>query len=593
MSRYFLSVLVLAVGAPSLQAGSQLFPAARNSGKLSAYLIKPTEGVDKLPAGWALATSLSYGTCALANEAAYIQRGAKAGVLETRSYALPKANYTVSLCVRGKGKARLKGAEQWVEINAEPANRYQWVKLGEVTGAVAVAVEVAPDGGTLFYYGGVLAEGDKMPINPVAKVRQRIRSGGPVTVVLLGDSVTENSGGTGGGSSSFAKGNPGLMKAYLEKASGRPVDYLAHREPKHWPKIGSTRSRIRNEDPAAWPELDKIPTATIGGKKYIDARQTLDAARKVHLVNLGKGGADATYAWTRMPETIFEYDYRFNGKAMAAKGLAAETVRHGLGHYKPDLVIINFGTNDNNGAHLKWTLDDCLFFTRCAATNIQQRFGAAVILATPHKWNDGVHLSHHWQPLLVDRLRDYCRRSGFALADIYVEYKLGENDGIHPRDGGHGHMAAAYVKAIEGRKPLPASAPTVTDADLKANGDGTVTCAKAGLMMLADPNALGTVTSHKQAAGLIEKMNADKELGHSDWRLARKSELFGMIDQSRRPAVVAGAPFKNLSGYYFTDGEGKTWGVDLTVGIAHTLGRRGSAKTGHVFPVREAKQEDR
>ena len=176
-----------------------------------------------------------------------------------------------------------------------------------------------------------------------------------------------------------------------------------------------------------------------------------------------------------------------------------------------------------------------------------------------------------------------------ALADIYLQYPLGEGDGIHPGDAGHAHMADAYILAIRGETPTPASKPTVAAADLKDNGDGTVTNTKAGLMMVAEPNALGEVASQADAVKLVESMNAEKKFGHDDWRLAKRSELFGLIDPTRRPAIVTGAPFKGIEGFYYIDTEGKGWGIDLTVGIAHTLGGRGSPKRGHVFPVRDAK----
>lgn len=562
---------------------SQLFPAKKDTGKISAFLIAPSEGLKELPPGWERITARGFGNCAIADEALTPARGAKPQAFQTTSYPLPQSDYLVSVCVRGKGMARLQGAADWVQINVEPPNRYQWVELGVVKDAQSLTVEVSAESGAIFFYGGVLAEGDKLDIKPVSAAWNKIRAGQAI-VALVGDSVTENAGGTGGGSSSFDKGNPGLMLKFLQEASGKPVGYLAHREPPAWGQLPPGKAKIDNPDPAAWPELDTLPTAEIGGAKLLDARQEIDKTRSIHLLNLGKGGADSTYTWTRLPELIAESDYRFNAKAMAAKGLSGETLRYGLARYRPDLVIINFGTNDVNAAHLTWTVDDFLFFTRCAVTNVQHRLGSAVIVSTPHKWNAGVHLKHHWQPLLVDRLRDFCRRSGVRLADIYLEYAQEEDEGIHPRDPGHAHMAAAYIRAIKGEappRPAPPAAPAITD-----HRDGTLTIGP--LMMPADPAALGQVASHAEAQALVDKLNADKRFGHADWRLARRAEVLALVDRTRRPALVEGLPLKNIDGFYYVDPDGRSWGVDLTVGIAHQLGSRGQEKPGGVLMVRQA-----
>lgn len=582
---YLLSIWMLTVlfSQPSVLAGTQPFPFKETGDNVSVFLIKPTEGMKKIPAGWEKVTSNSYGNCGLAKESLAWRGGNASEVAVTTSYLLPLSTYEVSICARGKGKARIKGNKDWVEFNVKPNSRYQWVELGKTGKTKILEVEISGNSG--LSYGGICAEGRKLDIVPVAKVWKKIQQGKPVVVALVGDSVTENSRGTGGGSSKFETGNPGLMKAFLESKSGKSVGYISHREPPTWP-VGSTWKKIRNEDPKAWPELNQIPKVEIEGKKYVDARQELDKSKTIHLLNFGKGGATSGYAYSRIFDTIIEDDYTFNKKVLKKKGLQNETVRYGLGHYKPDLVIISFGTNDNNAANPKRTVEDYLFAIKAAATNIQQRFGSAVILATPHKWNKGVHLSHHWEPLLVDRLREYCKKSGFALADIFIEYKLGQNSGIHPGNAGHAAIASAYTKTIMGIPQEPISKPEITAADLKDNGNGTVTNKKNGLMMLINPNSLGSVKNHQEALALIQKINKEKKCGYTDWRLPKRVELFPMIDQSQKPAVVKGLPFKNLDGFYYIDPEGKKWGVDFTIGIAHTLGGRGKPKLGHVFPVR-------
>ena len=577
----------------SINAATQPMPRKKDIGKISMFLIKPTEGMDKVPKGWKKRTDKTYGNCSLANESLTPENGKNKEIIVTRSKELPKSEYTVSICVRGKAKARIKGTEKWIKFDLKPANQYRWVELGKTKETKQVAVEIAYDGDHFIHYAGVCAEGNKLKINPVSKVWDKIKKGERVVVVLLGDSVTENYNGTGGGSSKFDTGNPGLMKAFLEKSSGKPVDYITHREPPTW-KIGDVRSKMRNTDPAAWPELDDLPVGEFEGKKYLEARQPLDESKKIHLVNLGKGGADSSYSWSRLPSVVTELDYKINSKVLAKKGMPDQTVRYALGYYKPDLVIINFGTNDVNGAHTKWTVDDFIFSTKAIATNVQERFGCAVILSTPHKWNDGGHLMNHWEPLMVDKLRAYSKKSGFVLADVFKRYEIGKKDGIHPRDYGHNCIASAYIMAIKGKEQKAVSKPTITKSDLKISG-GTVSNTKNGIMMLKDPNSLGTVKSHEEALEVIDKMNKEKKYGHSDWRLAKPEEIFPMIDQERRPALVKGAPFKNLAGYYYMQKTKKSWGkprktgFDFTIGIINTLGGSGDPMIGHVFPVRKAK----
>ena len=425
------ALVSLVLSAP-LSAATQMFPTKRPSRGLSAFLVRPTEGLAETPpAGWQLITSDSFGNSSLAGEC--LTPKAKDATVTTASYPLPKSDYMVSVLVRGEGKARLAGAEEWIAIKTPKGNYYAWVELGTVAGAEQVRVEVAATGSSVFYYAGLLAEGQVLPAVPVAKVTERLRAGGPATVVLLGDSVTENSGGSGGGASRFETGNPGLMLSFLKDLSGAEVDYIAHREPPAWKGIN------RKEEP------EKLPTAEIGGKTVYDARQELDPAKKVHLVNLGKGGAASDWGWSRVGETIVEYDY-FDTKL--GKDERRNTVRYGLGRYRPDLVIVNFGTNDCNGAHPTWTVEDYLFHMKVLATNLQQRFGAAVILSTPHKWTKGTHLKPHLQPQMVDALRQWCGAAGVAVADVYAEYAEGEGDAIHPRDAGHKHIADAYRKAM-------------------------------------------------------------------------------------------------------------------------------------------------
>lgn len=568
-----LSLLAAVALAGAAQAASQMFPSKRQARGLSAYLVKPTEGMDAVPEGWTRITSRSFGNSALAGEC--LTPKAKAAPCTTTSTALPRADYVVSILVRGKGRARLKGAAEWTEFAAEPSNYYRWIEIGEAKGADRVSVELAPPaagGQRTFWYGGLLAEGSAVPVVPVAKVFDKLRKGRRVTVVLLGDSVTENSGGTGGGASKFERGNPGLMLAFLRETSGTEPAYITHRSPPAWPA-----------DRKGQPE--KIPTVEIGGKVYYDSRIELDASKPVRLVNLGKGGAAANWGWSRMDDLCIDQDYIDRSKPA---GQRRESVRHGLAHYKPDLVIVNFGTNDVNGSHAKWTVEDYLFHMKVLATNIQQRFGAAVILSAPHKWTSGVHLFPHLQPQMVEALRRYCAATGFALADVYNEYPAGLYDGIHPRDAGHTCIADAYKKAIRGEPSAPAIKARVSAADLADNGDGTVTLAASGLMWTRDANLAGGAKTPQEAAEFLKAMNAEKTFGHDDWRLPTRDELLGLVDPSeRRPALPRGHPFTNVVGWYQTSNG--TWGVDLPTGVPYAPSGRAKGRVGFIWPVRTAK----
>jgi len=562
------AALLAAVACETARGASQMFPSKREARGLSAYLVKPTEGTEKTPDGWTLITSRSFGNSALADECL---GAAKSGATcRTTSYRLPRSDYFVSVLVRGKGKVRLAGTEAWTDFQTPRGNYYAWVEVGKTTGATTVGVEVQVTGGNRsLYYGGLLAEGGAMPVVPVAKVLQKIRAGKPATVVLLGDSVTENSGGTGGGASKFEQGNPGLMLEFLKDISKTDVDYLAHREPKSWPKPR---------------DLPKIPMAEIGGKTCYDARAELAADKPIHLVNLGKGGAAANWGWSRMREVVVEYDY-FDHK-LVARDERKDTVRFGMGHYKPDLVIVNFGTNDVNGAHPDWLVEDYLFHMKVLATNIQQRFGAAVVLSTPHKWTGGVHLISHRQPAMVDALRAYCKATGVALADVYNEYKAGQYDGIHPRDVGHRHIANAYIKTILGQPSISAIEAQTTADELKDNGDGAVTDTESGLMWTKSADLATGGKTAEEAAAFVAALNAEKKLGHDDWRLPTRDELLKLVDPLERPALPKGHPFTGLGGWYRTSTGG--WGVDLDTGIPWSS-RKTKAKPARLWLVRGGK----
>ncbi len=542
--------LIAALGTPTARAESQMFPSKREARGLSAYVFGPMTGVGAVPEGWKHVTGSGFGASAIEDD--YLVPASADKVVTTSCADLPKADYWVSVLARGKGRARIAGTEAWTDFETPQANYYAWVELGELKDTSTVAVEVQSAGNERsLAYGGVLLEGSVMPVNPVAKVAERIQAGGPATVVLLGDSVTENAGGKGGGSSAFETGNPGLMLAFLREHSGGEVDYIAHREPPSWAGIN------RGE------HADQLPTTAHGGKTLYDARQELDTAKKIHLINLGKGGAASNWGWTRMGDEIADNDY-FDSKL--PKEERKLTVRYGMGHYRPDLVIVNFGTNDVNGAHPDWLVEDYLFHMKVLATMIQHRFGAAVILSTPHRWSNGVHLASHRQPQMVAALRNHARATNLALADIFNEYGPDEFDGIHPGDRGHSHIAEAYKKALLGRPSEPVTKARTSAAQLTDKGNGTVLDTETGLVWTKSAFVGGEERDAAATTTFLAEFNAAKSLGHGDWRLPTREELLKLVDPSRSdPALPEGNPFTDVAGWYRVSAP-EHWGVDLGIG---------------------------
>jgi lysophospholipase L1-like esterase len=528
------------------QGGSQMFPSKLPSRGLNAYLISPMESCRTLPEGWSLRTEPSFGNSAIADLS--LDAAVKNAVCRTTSYRLPRSDYHVSILVRGRGQVRLVGSDRWTDFETPRSNYYAWIEAGRVPDAEVVRVEVRSTGGrNSLNYGGILAEGQVQPVHPVSAVAAKIAAGQPVTVVLLGDSVTENFAGTGGGSSRFETGNPGLLLHFLKGHSDTDVDYFAHRLPQHWPA---------DRDPA------KIPLVEVGGQTCYDSRIEADSSKPIHLINLGKGGAAASYGWTRMPDTIIEADY-FD--ASFPREERKPSVRFGLAHYRPDLAIINFGTNDVNAVHEDWTVEDYLFHMKTLATNIQHRCGAAVILSTPHRWTRGVHLASHRQPAMVDALRAYCRTTGIALADVYNEYEPGQYDGIHPGDAGHQHMANAYIKAILGQPSEPKIRAQTTAEELQDHGDGRVSHAATGLTWSRSADLADGEVDAAASVRFVSQFNADKRYGHNDWRLPTRDEMLRLVDPTNRsPALPTGHPFQAVSGWYRTSTP--EWGVDMNTG---------------------------
>jgi hypothetical protein len=71
------------------------------------------------------------------------------------------------------------------------------------------------------------------------------------------------------------------------------------------------------------------------------------------------------------------------------------------------------------------------------------------------------------------------------------------------------------------------------------NGDGTVTDSATGLMWAKNDSAAGM--NWEEALAWVERKNAERYLGHNDWRLPNAKELQSIVDYARAPEVT-GSP---------------------------------------------------
>lgn len=569
-----ITIGILGIFVPWSPAQQMFKPATPNPTKVSAYLIPPlTEGQD-IPAGWKKNDKHDHSNCLLAG---YVMVGAAGKTITTKSFELPKANYDISICSGGSGKARIVGTNDWVTISGTD-NSFRFTRLGSVQDASSVSVEVE---GSL-RYAGLLAEGDKMPIVPVGDVLKKLETGQPVTIALLGDSVTENAKGMRGGSTNFENGNPGLLKARLQEKFKNEVGYLSHRDPPDWPDDGVSGKTI-----------------DVDGVTYRDGRVMLDETKKIRLVNIGKGGATSANGLYRCQASFTETnDWRPDPKSTwkdTYDPKSPPVLRIGLLGYKPDLTIVNFGTNDANGDSAKsgWTANDFLFNIKVLVSLLQKN-GQAVILATPHKWTKGTHQSPNTQVEMADEVKKYAKLTGIRIADIYNEYASGTGDSIHPGNSGHAHIVDAYMKALLGIESKPVSPPSIaTAAQFVDNKDGTVKDTKTNLVWTKNANLAEKKMTLAEAKTQIEAWNAEKKLGRSDWRLPTMQELLELTDISQRsPALTAGVPFEKVAREYLTDSVGMQlttgaymWIVDMAFGQEYHYTKKVEEAVASLWPV--------
>lgn len=579
-------LIVLVVLAATAGAQYQPLPVHAPSTGVSAFLVDPDEGLSVLPVGWTRDESLSYTVSQLACKI-LIAAGNAAPLSVTRS-GLPVSEYRVAILAAGNGRGRLTGQTDWIKI-ARGSGRFEWTELGQTAKTTSVTIEVAVESGLqvagFVLEGAVLPEvrRDGKPVRTVDAVNKVLTTGKPVTIALVGDSVTENAKGMRGGASSFGKGAPGLLQSWVNSL-GTATEYIAHRDPPGWPDTA--------EASAGYHVLTNYWHGNVSVRDGRVARQPDRYSSAV--VNMAKGGAASKDAWLRFPDEFLEQNEwlkdpksqkwldTFNSKT-------SPVLRYGLSHYQPDIVIINFGCNDANGSHIGWTAADYTWWIKVLVTQIQDRLGAAVVLSTPHLWTRGAHQHPHTQPLFALAARDYCAASGLRLADAYNEYRDGEYDSIHPGDVGHQHLFDAYRKAIQGVASAPART-SQTNA-----GNFTVT---GNVVLDQATKLMWTKQAHEPmtmevAAKFLTNLNAATFAGYSDWRLPTRDELLTLVDHHHRyPALATGHPFTNVSSNTCLTTTSETvsdksyrWFVDMGTGTPYHASKTDDLP-GLVWPVR-------
>ncbi len=88
-----------------------------------------------------------------------------------------------------------------------------------------------------------------------------------------------------------------------------------------------------------------------------------------------------------------------------------------------------------------------------------------------------------------------------------------------------------YVRYVRGN-------PNYGKNDFRPNDDGTITDRATGLMWSKTDSGVGL--NWQAALAWIQAKNAERYLGHSDWRLPNAKELQSIVDYTRAPAVTHG-----------------------------------------------------
>ncbi|MGD0089597.1 MAG: DUF1566 domain-containing protein [Planctomycetota bacterium] len=105
------------------------------------------------------------------------------------------------------------------------------------------------------------------------------------------------------------------------------------------------------------------------------------------------------------------------------------------------------------------------------------------------------------------------------------------------RPGGVAVQKQLYVRYVRGN-------PNYGKNDFHDNGDGTLTDRATGLMWSKDDSGKGL--DWQAALAWVQARNAEKYLGHNDWRLPHAKELQSLVDYTRAPAVTHSAALDPL-----------------------------------------------
>ena len=153
-----------------------------------------------------------------------------------------------------------------------------------------------------------------------------------------------------------------------------------------------------------------------------------------------------------------------------------------------------------------------------------------------------------------------------------------------------------YVAGDDGdiRKGTTWPSPRFTD-----KGNQMVKDNLTGLLWTKDanapgPSACGTGTKKKwpQALDYVACLNKNNYLGHNDWRLPNRKELFSLVDRSKyKPALPTGHPFINVqqaSNYWSSSTNANhtvlAWYVNMVTG--YMFSETKSFFLNYVWPVR-------
>ena len=113
-----------------------------------------------------------------------------------------------------------------------------------------------------------------------------------------------------------------------------------------------------------------------------------------------------------------------------------------------------------------------------------------------------------------------------------VNFADGRIKGFDLQMPGGREQKTFFVQCVRGN-------PTYGKNDFYDNGDGTVTDRATGLMWAKSDSGRGM--DWRDALAWVQKLNADKFLGHDDWRLPGVKELQSIVDYSRSPDTTQSA----------------------------------------------------